>query len=112
MNGKDLKLATIRLRYLVDLAQQVIAFDAWLEAGDFTVVAKNAHRIKGTAGTYQLDDIAAVMAAIEPLAASGDAAAIQDKLKEAAGLVEAQRQRAEQACRELMDKQAQERTDG
>jgi HPt (histidine-containing phosphotransfer) domain-containing protein len=55
-------------RYLADLPQQLRAMRECLDRGDLASLQQQAHRAKGTSGTYRLDKIAAQLAHLESLA--------------------------------------------
>ena len=52
-------------RYLADLPRQLQAMRACLDRGDLAGLQQQAHRAKGTAGTYRLEKIAAQLARLE-----------------------------------------------
>ncbi len=62
-------------RYLADLPQQLQAMRECLDRGDLANLRQQAHRAKGTSGTYRLEKIAEQLARLENLAQQG---AVQD----------------------------------
>jgi HPt (histidine-containing phosphotransfer) domain-containing protein len=57
--------AQLICEYLQDLPGQLDAIRATFERGDYTSIKKQAHRIKGTSGTYRLDTISQDAAQLE-----------------------------------------------
>lgn len=60
--------ARLTQRYLADLPQQLQAMRECLDRGDLVGLQQQAHRAKGTSGTYRLDQIARQLALLESLA--------------------------------------------
>jgi HPt (histidine-containing phosphotransfer) domain-containing protein len=58
---------TLTQRYLADLPQQVEAMRRCLDQGDLATLRKQAHRAKGTSGTYRLAQISEQLARLETL---------------------------------------------
>ncbi len=75
-------------KYLQDLPQQLDGIRAVLEIKDYTAVKKQAHRIKGTSGTYRLDTISKSAAQLERLADSQNPDAIVATINKVMQLVE------------------------
>ena len=75
-------------KYLQDLPQQLDGIRAVLEIKDYTAVKKQAHRIKGTSGTYRLDTIAQSAAQLERVADSQTPTAIVATINKVMRLVE------------------------
>ncbi len=61
--------------YLADLPEQLQAMRLCLAQGDLTNLKLQAHRAKGTSGTYRLKNISEQLARLESLALQG---AVQD----------------------------------
>jgi len=80
--------AQLTAKYLQDLPQQLDGIRAVLEIKDYTAVKKQAHRIKGTSGTYRLDTISKSAAQLEHLADSQNPDAIVTTIKKVRRLVE------------------------
>jgi HPt (histidine-containing phosphotransfer) domain-containing protein len=57
--------ARLMSEYLQDLPRQLNAIRAIVEIEDYTEIKKQAHRIKGTSGTYRLDAISKSAAQLE-----------------------------------------------
>jgi HPt (histidine-containing phosphotransfer) domain-containing protein len=58
--------------YLSDLPRQLGAIRTILEIKDYPGIKKQAHRIKGTSGTYGLETISKTAAQLEQSAETGD----------------------------------------
>ena len=80
--------ARLTAKYLHDLPQQLAAIRSILEAKDYAAIKKQAHRIKGTSGTYHLDTISESVAQLERLADSKNSEAIGATINEVMRLVE------------------------
>ena len=57
--------ARLTSEYLQDLPRQLSAIRAIVEIEDYAEIKKQAHRIKGTSGTYRLDGISKSAAQLE-----------------------------------------------
>lgn len=86
----DQAWAELTSRYLHDLPQQLDAMRTTLEEGDYAKIKKQAHRIKGTSGTYHLDAISKSAAQLERLADSENPNAIAVAIDKVKRLVEAE----------------------
>ena len=82
-------------RYLADLPKQLQAMRGCLDRGDLVQLQQQAHRAKGTSGTYRLERIAEEFALLEDLARRGAAREIPPHLDRLAVLVG----EAESRCR-------------
>ena len=74
-------------RYLADLPTQLQAMRGCLDQGDLAHLQRQAHRAKGTSGTYRLKRIAGEFALLEDLARRGAARDIPPHLDQLAVLV-------------------------
>lgn len=72
--------AELTAEYLLDLPDQFEQIRRRLEIRDYSTIKKHAHRIKGTAGTYHLDDIATAAKALEQFAEDRDRAGVERTL--------------------------------
>ena len=72
--------AELTAEYLLDLPDQFEQIRRKLEIRDYSAIKKHAHRIKGTAGTYHLDDIATAAKALEQFAENRDRSGIERTL--------------------------------
>lgn len=75
-------------RYLRDLPQQVYQMKMSVEAGDYAAVRKQAHRIRGTSGTYRLGSIYQAAARLEQVVTRRNPKAIATSVDEIRSLVE------------------------
>jgi len=82
--------AELTSKYLHELPQQLDGIRARLEVKDYATIKKQAHRIKGTSGTYRLEAIAKSAAQLERLAESQNAKAIATVINKVKRLVERQ----------------------
>jgi len=80
--------ARLTAKYLHDLPQQLAAIRSILQAKDYAAIKKQAHRIKGTSGTYHLDTIYKSVAQLERLADSKNPEAIGAAINKVMRLVE------------------------
>ncbi len=80
--------AQLTSSYLQDLPQQLEAISTVLESKDYDTVKKQAHRIKGTSGTYRLDTISQSAAELERLAESRNPEAIVTAINKIMRLVQ------------------------
>lgn len=78
----------LKSKYLCDLPQQLERIRTTLEIRDYTKIKKQAHRIKGTSGTYRLEGISKGIAHLERLADSRNPDAIATAIKKVTRLVE------------------------
>jgi HPt (histidine-containing phosphotransfer) domain-containing protein len=87
---QDRRQALTRLaaQYLRDLPHQLDRIRSTLDMKDYDEIKKQAHRIKGTSGTYQFDLIAQSAAQLELLAESRDSQAIAATINELMRLVD------------------------
>jgi len=75
-------------KYLRDLPQQLDGIRATLEIKDYRSIKKQAHRIKGTSGTYHLDTISKIAARMERLADRHNTSALVSAINKARRLVQ------------------------
>ncbi len=73
--------------YLADLPKQLQAMRGCLDRGDLVQLQQQAHRAKGTSGTYRLERIAEEFALLEDLARRGATREIPPHLDRLAVLV-------------------------
>jgi len=78
----------LKVKYLRDLPSQFEGIKSILEEKDFHKIKKEAHRIKGTSGTYKLDSISQNAAHIEYLASKEDKEAILNTINKIMNLVD------------------------
>jgi len=86
--GPDQAWAQLRSTYLRDLPRQLDGIRTILEIRDYAAIKKQAHRIKGTSGTYRLDNISKSAARLERLADSRNPNAIITTINKVMRLVE------------------------
>jgi HPt (histidine-containing phosphotransfer) domain-containing protein len=88
--GLERSEAWVRLaaRYLRDLPQQLDGIRTTLKIKDYSAIKKQAHRIKGTSGTYRLEGISKGAARLERLAESENEGAIATTINKVMRLVE------------------------
>jgi len=72
----------LTVKYLDDLPRQIEGIFNILEVKDYGKIKSQAHRIKGTSGTYKLETISRSAAELERAAASEDAEKIASALKD------------------------------
>lgn len=84
----DQAWAQLTSRYLRDLPHQLDGIRTVLEVKDYSAIKKQAHRIKGTAGTYRLDAISKSAAQLERLADTQNSDAIAAAINKVKRLVE------------------------
>jgi HPt (histidine-containing phosphotransfer) domain-containing protein len=91
----DSKQAWARLaaKYLHDLPEQLDGIKTTLRVKDYTAIKKQAHRIKGTSGTYHLDTISKSVAQLERFADRRDQNAIVTTIDKVMRLVELETKR-------------------
>jgi len=80
--------AQLICEYLQDLPRQLDTIRAILEIKDYTKIKKQAHRIKGTSGTYRLDAISESAAQLERSADAQNPDKIATTLNNIVSLVE------------------------
>lgn len=80
--------AQLTSKYLHDLPQQLDGIRSILEVKDYITIKKQAHRIKGTSGTYHLDTISKSAAQLERLADSQNPEAIVTAINKVKRLIE------------------------
>lgn len=80
--------ARLAARYLRDLPRQLDGIRTTLKIKDYSAIKKQAHRIKGTSGTYRFEDIAKGAARLERLADTENAEAIVTTINKVMRLVE------------------------
>jgi len=80
--------AQLICEYLQDLPRQLNTIRAILEIRDYTKIKKQAHRIKGTSGTYRLDSISESAAQLERSADAQNPDKIATTLNNIVSLVE------------------------
>ena len=86
--GRDRAWARLAAKYLHDLPEQLDEIRTTLEIKDYSAIKKQAHRIKGTSGTYHLDAISKSVARLEGLADSQNPEAIVSTINKVRRLVE------------------------
>lgn len=84
----DQAWAQLTSRYLRDLPHQLDGIRTALEVKDYSTIKKQAHRIKGTAGTYRLDAISKSAAQLERLGDTQNSDAIVAAINKLRRLVE------------------------
>lgn len=85
--------AQLICEYLQDLPGQLDTIRAILEIRDYTKIKKQAHRIKGTSGTYRLDAISESAAQLERSADAQNPDKIATTLNNIVSLVEMESRR-------------------
>ncbi len=85
--------AQLTAEYLQDLPAQLTAIKTKLETKDYTAIKKDAHRIKGTSGTFRLSDIAQSAAELELSADGQNPDAISTAIDAVVHLVELESRR-------------------
>ncbi len=80
--------ARLMSEYLQDLPRQLNAIRAIVEIEDYAEIKKQAHRIKGTSGTYRLDAISKIAAQLELSADAQNPDKIATALNNIVSLVE------------------------
>ncbi len=73
--------------YLQDLSHQLDSIKLALESNDFNTIKQLSHRIKGTAGTYNLDSIFKIASVLEQLANKSDADGVSNALEQIPTLI-------------------------
>ncbi len=63
--GQEEIWVQLAAQYLHDLPQQLDRIKTTVEVKDYTAIKKQAHRIKGTSGTYRLDTISEGIAQLD-----------------------------------------------
>jgi HPt (histidine-containing phosphotransfer) domain-containing protein len=98
--GRRQGLARLAVEYLRDLSQQLDKMRNSLQMEDYGAIKKDAHRIKGTSGTYQFERISQSAAHLERLAESRDSQAIANTIDEVMRQleVETKKLKSEQLC--------------
>ena len=91
--GQEEILVQLAAQYLHDLPQQLDRIKTTVEVKDYTAIKKQAHRIKGTSGTYRLDAISRSVAQLERLADSQNPDAIVTTIDKVMRLVELESKR-------------------
>ena len=82
------KWAQLTAKYLRNLIEELSRIKAATQTGDYATVQADAHRIKGTSGTYRLDSLSEIAARIEHLADSQNTEAILSAIDEMICLIE------------------------
>ena len=85
--------AQLAAQYLRSLPQQLDRIRTTVEIKDYSTIKKQAHRIKGTSGTYRLDTISKSVAQLERLADSQNPDAIVTTINKVMRLVELETER-------------------
>jgi len=85
--------AQLTWKYLNDLPQQLDGIRTILEVKDYSTIKKQAHRIKGTSGTYHLKTISQGAARLERLAEGRNHHAIASAINKVSRLVELESKR-------------------
>ena len=80
--------AELTAQYVSDLQLQLQQVMARAKAKDYAAVSKQAHRIRGTSGTYRLEGICEAAGRLEQVAERARPEAIMTTLDELIGLVE------------------------
>jgi HPt (histidine-containing phosphotransfer) domain-containing protein len=83
----------LAVQYLRDLPAQLHGIRTTVKSKDYSTVKEQAHRIKGTSGTYRLDVISRSVAELEYLADSQNADAIVATIDKVMLLVEMETKR-------------------
>ncbi|MHC4616571.1 MAG: Hpt domain-containing protein [Planctomycetota bacterium] len=83
----------LAVEYLRDLPEQLDAIRNGLELKDYNTIKKQAHRIKGTSGTYRLERISRNVAKLEDSADSRNPDAIANGIAKVMRLVELETRR-------------------
>jgi HPt (histidine-containing phosphotransfer) domain-containing protein len=83
----------LKTEYLQDLPHQLDSIRTTLEIEDYATIRNEAHRIKGTSGTYHLDSICQSAAQLERLAEDRNADAIATAINKVLRLVEMETKR-------------------
>jgi HPt (histidine-containing phosphotransfer) domain-containing protein len=91
--GSQQAWALLAAKYLHDLPQQLDGIRNILEVKDYASIKKQAHRIKGTSGTYHLDAISKSVARLESLADSQNPDAIVNTLDKVMRLIKLEAKR-------------------
>ncbi|MBW8002266.1 MAG: Hpt domain-containing protein [Planctomycetes bacterium] len=97
-NSKDSskeKWSMLKQKYLRDLPDQLNGIKSTLEADDYSKIKKQAHRIKGTSGTYKLKNISKGVAQLEGHADDRNREAIVNIIHKVMQLVEAETDKLE-----------------
>jgi len=81
--------------YLRDLPRQLDRMRKRLQAKDYSTIKGEAHRIKGTSGTYRFEHISKSAARLEQFAASRDSDAIASATDELMRLIELETKKLE-----------------
>ena len=95
--------AKLTSKYLNDLPQQLDGISTVLQVKDYSTIKKQAHRIKGTSGTYHLDTISQSAARLERLADSQNSDAIANAINRVRRLVERETKRLNAQIRPSAD---------
>lgn len=66
------RIDALRVEYVKTFEEEATGFRAEMAAGDRDAVARRAHRIGGTAGSYQLDDVCSAAQNVERTCESQD----------------------------------------
>jgi HPt (histidine-containing phosphotransfer) domain-containing protein len=85
--------AQLAVQYLRDLPQQLDKIKTSVETEDYYSIKEQAHRIKGTSGTYHLEAISRTAALLEHLADSQNTDAIVTIIHKVMRLVELETKR-------------------
>jgi HPt (histidine-containing phosphotransfer) domain-containing protein len=81
-------LDMLKAKYLHDLPRQLEGIKNTLEIKDYTAIKKQAHRIKGTSGTYRLEGISRGAAQLENFADHQNHEAITTTINKVLYLIE------------------------
>jgi HPt (histidine-containing phosphotransfer) domain-containing protein len=98
-NGRQ-RLARLAVEYLRDLRRQLDEMRGSLQIEDYGAIKKDAHRIKGTSGTYRFEHISEGAGQLERLAESQDSQAIATTIDKVMRLIDAETKKlkSEQLC--------------
>ena len=86
--GSKEKWSRLKQKYLQDLPEQLDGIKSTLETDDYSKIKKQAHRIKGTSGTYKLKNISQGVAQLEDHADKRNREAIVNIIHKVMRLVE------------------------
>jgi len=85
--------AQLTWKYLNDLPEQLDKISTTLKVKDYSTIKKQAHRIKGTSGTYHLETISQGAARLQRLAEDRNPDAIASAINKVRQLVELETRR-------------------
>ena len=85
----EVKLAGMRAAYVRDLPDRIAAMRASAAAGDYREVARLAHALRGTGGSYGLRELVSPTLALEEACEQSDDDAVREHLDAIEALAEA-----------------------